>query len=94
MGLDRDRNQSVTCPARAGRVTLSGNPSFGMEFAAAGFRTRPRETIASDRVLDDLDWLNKNPLRRASISFGDGEAGDELDLKLRLNSPKAWRVSP
>ena len=79
------------CPARAGKVTLTGNPVFGMGFAADGFATRPGEMISGDRVLDDLDWLNKNPVRRASISFGDGEGDDELDLKLRLTAEKTWR---
>lgn len=79
-------------PAKAATVRLIGNPAFGAEFAAKAFRTTPGETIDDDRVLEDLDWLNENPLRRASISQTDGVDEDALDLALRLRSEKAWRV--
>lgn len=79
-------------PARAATVRLAGNPAFGAEFAAKAFRTKPGETIDDDTVLEDLDWLNENPLRRASISQTDGVDEDALDLALRLRSERAWRV--
>ena len=80
------------CPARAGQVLLAGNMSFGKAFAASGFRTRAGEMIQTDKVLDDLDWLNENTLRRASISYADGANDDELDLTLRVRATKTWRV--
>jgi hemolysin activation/secretion protein len=79
-------------PSQTGRVKVSGNPSFGMDFAAAEFHTRPGAPVDDARILDDIDWLNENPLRRASISYANGEGEDDLDLTLRLKSPKPWRV--
>ncbi len=80
------------CPAQAGQVMVAGKPSFGMGFAVDGFRTRPGEEISGAVVLDDLEWLNENPLRRAAISYGDGAEDDLLDLTLRIRAEKSWRV--
>jgi hemolysin activation/secretion protein len=79
-------------PAMAGRVLLAGRPAFGTEFAAAAFRQKPGEIVSDSTVLEDLDWLNENPLRRASVSHTEGGTPDTLDLTLRLRSAKAWRV--
>jgi hemolysin activation/secretion protein len=79
-------------PARAGTVKIQGKSAFGLKFAAASFRTRPGQEISQDSVLDDLDWINRNSLRRASISFSDGEADDSLDLTLRMKADREWRV--
>jgi hemolysin activation/secretion protein len=82
----------VICPARAGQVLVSGKPSFGAEFSAAAFRTRPGNEISGDVVLADLEWLNENPLRRASISYCDGTSPEVLDLTLRVRAKKSWRA--
>lgn len=79
-------------PSVTGRVRISGNPSFGMKFAAREFRARPGKPVDEDATLDDIDWLNENPLRRATISYGPGEGDDVLDLTLRLKAPRPWRV--
>jgi len=82
----------LVCPARSGAVLVAGKPSFGMKFSADAFRTLPGQEISGDLVMEDLDWLNQNPLRRASISYADGIAPDALDLTLRLRAEKPWRA--
>ena len=82
----------VIRPARVGQVLLSGNPAFGAKFAAQAFRTRPGEEVSGDTVVEDLEWINENSLRRASISYADGESPDTLDLTLRLAAKRTWRV--
>jgi hemolysin activation/secretion protein len=82
----------VICPARAGSILVAGKPSFGMRFAANAFRTMPGKELSGDVVMEDLDWINLNPLRRASISYRDGLAPDAIDLKLRLRADKPWRA--
>lgn len=82
----------VIQPARAGQVLIAGDTAFGREFTAKAFRTRTGDEISGDRILDDLDWINQNPLRRASISYADGATPEALDLTLRLTSKKPWRI--
>ncbi len=79
-------------PARAGQVLVAGNPAFGKEFATSTFRVRSGDEISSSDILDDLDWINQNSLRRASISYADGATPDSLDLTLRLTAKKPWRI--
>jgi len=79
-------------PARAGQVLLSGKPVFGDVFAAKAFRTRTGDEISGNTIIEDLEWMNENPLRRASISYADGTTPDTLDLTLRLAARKPWRV--
>lgn len=78
--------------ARTGKVMLSGRPTFGLKFAADAFRTTPGQALDEGRILDDLEWINENPLRRATISYADGTAPDTLDLTLKLRAAKPWRV--
>ncbi len=82
----------LVCPARAGQILLAGKPAFGVKFSADAFRTRPDSDLSGDVVIEDLDWINLNPLRRASISYRDGTAPDELDLSLQIRAGKAWRA--
>ena len=79
-------------PARAGQVLIAGNPAFGKVFAATAFRVRPGDEISGSEILDDLDWINQNSMRRASISYADGATAEELDLTLRLTAKKPWRI--
>jgi len=82
----------IVCPARTGRIVLAGKPSFGLKFAADAFRTLPGGELSGDVVVEDLEWINQNPLRRASISYSDGAAPDALDLSLRIRADKVWRA--
>lgn len=75
-----------------GEVKLAGRPAFGGPFIRKSFRIRRGEVMDEDKVLDDLEWLNRNPLRRATISHAPGEGDDMLDLTLRVRAAKPWRV--
>jgi hemolysin activation/secretion protein len=75
-----------------GDVKLAGRPAFGGSFIREAFRTRRGDAMDEAKVLDDLEWLNRNPLRRATISHAPGDEDDTLDLTLRVRSAKPWRV--
>jgi len=82
----------LVTPARVGSIRIAGKPSFGMKFAANAFRTETGKELSGDVVMEDLDWINLNPLRRASITYGDGVDPDVINLKLRLRADKPWRA--
>ncbi len=82
----------MICPARAGRILLSGKPSFGKKFIANSFRTVPGEEVFADSIIEDMNWINENPLRRGTISYREGSSPEILDLTLRIRSPKPWRA--
>lgn len=78
--------------AAVGEVKLAGRPAFGRDFIRQSFRTRSGEMVDEAMVLDDLEWLNRNPLRRATILHAPGNGDDNLDLTLRVRAAKQWRV--
>ncbi|MFN5869317.1 MAG: POTRA domain-containing protein, partial [Akkermansiaceae bacterium] len=82
----------LVTPARVGSIRIAGKPSFGMKFAANAFRTETGKELSGDLVMEDLDWINLNPLRRASITYSDGLDPDVINLKLRLRADKPWRA--
>lgn len=82
----------MICPARAGRISMAGKPSFGRKFIVNSFRTRPGEEVSADRIIEDMNWINENPLRRGTISYREGSSPEILDLSLRIRSPKPWRA--
>lgn len=79
-------------PTRAGRISLSAKPSFGRKFIANSFRTLPGKEVSADRIIEDMNWINENPLRRGTISYREGNSPELLDLTLRIRSPKPWRA--
>ncbi len=82
----------MICPARAGQILMSGKPSFGAEFIANSFRSLPGEEVSADSIIEDMNWINENPLRRGTISYREGDSPEILDLTLRIRSPKPWRA--
>jgi hemolysin activation/secretion protein len=82
----------MICPAHAGRISMSGKPSFGRKFIINSFRTLPGEEVSADRIIEDMNWINENPLRRGTISYREGYSPETLDLTLRISSPKPWRA--
>ena len=82
----------MICPARAGQISLSGKPSFGGKFIANSFRTLPGEEVSANRIIEDMNWINENSLRRGTISYREGDSPEILDLTLRISSPKPWRA--
>jgi hemolysin activation/secretion protein len=62
-----------------------------LKFAAKAFRTQPGQPLGEGTILDDLGWMNENPLRRATISYADGATPEALDLTLKLRSARPWR---
>lgn len=78
-------------PARYGRVMMSG-ASFGKRFVAAGIRSKKGSPMDKKSIIEDLEWINENPLRNASISMVEGEVDDLVDIMLRVHSPKPWKL--
>ncbi len=78
-------------PARYGKVMMTES-SFGKKFVALGMRASMGDPLDKSRIIEDLEWINENPLRNASISMVEGEVDDLVDLMLRVRSPKPWKL--
>lgn len=78
-------------PARYGKVMMTES-SFGKQFVAMGMRAPKGAPLDKSRIIEDLEWINENPLRNASISMVEGEVDDLVDIMLRVRSPKPWKL--
>ena len=55
-------------------------------------RARPGEVIDTDRLIDDLNWLNLNPYRNLVVVAEPGKEFGETNLIFRAEEKKPWTV--
>ena len=71
------------------RATVEGAPVQG-DFIARQIRVRPGQEVDTNRLLDDVNWLNQNPFRQVSVVFEPGAAPGSTKLTLHVNSTRPW----
>ena len=79
-------------PAIVGRVSVRGEPSFGLNFIRDNFRARSGQEVTRDSISADLDWMNQNSLRQSRITFVNGKDASEIDLAIQVSALRPWRV--
>ena len=67
----------------------------GADPATLGFlnrqvRLRPGQEVDTDRLLDDVNWLNQNPFRHVSVVFEPGQAQGSTNLTLQVKTGRTW----
>lgn len=83
--------QILVIEGRAGRTLAEGQHWFPERRLIAGMRSRQGESIDSRRLLDDINWLNRNPFRRSDLLFRKGESVGETDLVLKTTDRFPFR---
>ncbi len=63
--------------------------------AASGFlnsqiRLKPGQEVDTNRLLDDVNWLNLNPFRHVSVVFEPGATPDSTKLILQVTNGRPW----
>lgn len=75
---------------RAGRIIVEGT---AVERNLAGrVRLVPGDRIDAGALEEDLDWLNRNPFRRAEGGFAPGDALGASDFTLKVTEARPWSV--
>ena len=72
--------QILVVEGRVGRVIAEEHRWFSESLIIGGIRSRKGEPIDASTLLDDLNWLNRNPFRRSELLFRKGETPGETDL--------------
>ena len=80
-------------PFRAGALGVSGAGDAVGARLLAGLRQAPGDLIDADVLEEDLDWLNRNPLRRVEAEFQPGTAEATTDITLVVTEGKPWQGS-
>lgn len=75
---------------------LGGTTIAGVDPTATGFlsrqvRLKPGQEVDTDRLLEDVNWLNQNPFRHVSVVFEPGQAAASTNLTLRVQTAgRTW----
>jgi len=86
--------QMVVVEGRVGEVVVE-NPEpkgFRDEVILKQMRVGVGEVVDSRELLEDVDWLNKNPFRRVDVLFRQGKRFGESDVVLRVEDRVPVRI--
>jgi hemolysin activation/secretion protein len=79
---------------RIGKITVEnqGHKWFPDKLVRDQVRLRPGETVDTEKLNADLDWVNRNPFRQVSTVFKPGDKLGDTDLQLRVEDRFPVRV--
>lgn len=75
--------QIVVVEFRVGAVAAEGNRWFSDDLLTSQIRTRPGERVRASTMLEDIDWLNRNPFRHTDLVYQRGAEPGTTDVVLR-----------
>jgi hemolysin activation/secretion protein len=72
-------------------TTIEGADGAARDFLTRQVRLKPGQEVDTDRLLDDVNWLNQNPFRHVSVVFAPGQAASSTNLTLQVETaPRTW----
>lgn len=75
--------QILVVEGRAAKIVAEGQRWFPENLFVRGIRSPIGGSIDSNRLLDDINWLNRNPFRHSDLLFRKGEQGGETDIVVK-----------
>jgi hemolysin activation/secretion protein len=83
--------QVLVIEGRIGQVIAEGQHWFPENRLLRGIRSRPGDSIESNRLLDDIHWLNRNAFRHSDLLFRKGTTSGETDLVIKTTDRFPFR---
>jgi hemolysin activation/secretion protein len=74
--------QILLLEGRVGQVRAEGNRFFTSKLLLGAVRAQPAQEISQNQILEDADWLNRNPFRQTDVIFERGQELGQTDLVL------------
>jgi hemolysin activation/secretion protein len=75
-----------------GVKTASGAAAQDASYIESRVRVQPGDTIDTNELAQDLNWLNRYPFRRTEAQFTPGKAVAVTDLDLQATPLRPWSV--
>lgn len=69
---------------KLGKVEVEGNKYYKSSLFTQSVRLRQGDTINGEKLLSDIDWMNRNPGRFVDVAFRQGDKVGESDVVLRV----------
>jgi hemolysin activation/secretion protein len=76
--------QLLVLEGQVGQVNVTGARWFRPSMIRDQIRLTPRGEISNSALLNDLDWINSNPFRSATIVFAPGTETALTDVEVRV----------
>lgn len=76
--------QVFVLEGKLGKVSVEGNKYYKSNLFTDSVRLRSGDTINGEKLLSDIDWMNRNPGRFVDVAFRQGEKVGESDVVLRV----------
>jgi hemolysin activation/secretion protein len=83
--------QILVVEGHVGRILAEDQRWFSESLLLGGIRSGAGDNIEANRLLDDLNWINRNPFRRSELLFRKGESGGETDLIIKTTDRFPFR---
>lgn len=83
--------QILVIEGRVGQVLAEEQRWFSESLLLGGIRAERGEPIEASELLDDINWLNRNPFRRSEILFRKGEKPGETDIIIKTTDRLPFR---
>lgn len=84
--------QIIVIEGKLGKVKVEGNKHFKDETLSQYVRLEEGQTIDSDILISDLNWMNRNPFRQVDVVYTPGEIAGTTDIRLLTLDRRPWRV--
>lgn len=91
--IDSGVVQAVVLEATLGKVTVQGDKWFSSSQYLDALHVRPGMTIDDAQLNDDINWLNRNQYRQATIVALPGQAIGTTDLIVRTTEQFPFTVT-
>lgn len=77
--------QFLVVEGRVGKISAEGHRWFPESRILKAIRSREGDFIEANKLLDDLNWLNRNSFRRSELLFRKGESHGETDIIVKTS---------
>lgn len=84
--------QLVLLESRLGKVKARGNQWFSSGLLTRYVRLKPGEKIQTQKLLEDVSWMNQNPFRHTDVIYTPGEEEGTTDIELVTKDHILWRL--
>jgi len=69
---------------------VAGADGTSAAFLQRNVRLQPGQEVDTDRLLEDVNWLNQNPFRHVAVQFEPGADRDTTVLTLQVQAGRTW----
>lgn len=83
--------QILVIEGRVGKVLAEEQKWFPESWLLRGIRSETGDIIETSRLLDDINWLNRNPFRHSELIFRKGESPGETDIIIKTTDRFPFR---